>query len=89
MIKKYLLLTSILFLAKVAVACPACEKQQPWYLRGLVHAAGPDSRWDYLIVAAMLVITCYVLSASLRCLFKPAERNQNHIKRRILNDVNL
>jgi hypothetical protein len=69
-----------------AVACEACQKQQPKILRGFAHGTGPDSNWDYLIVAVMVAITIYVLVATLKCLFRPAEKSEAHIKRLILND---
>ena len=68
------------------LACEACKKQQPKFLQGITHGPGPDSNWDYLIVAVMVGITLYVLVATIKCLFRPAENGQEHIKRMILND---
>jgi len=68
------------------MACDACEKQQPKLLKGITHGAGPDSKWDYVIVAVMICITLYVLIATVKCLFRPSEKNKEHIKRIILND---
>lgn len=84
--KKYLFLSIALIFNIGAFACDACKKQQPKFLQGITHGTGPDSNWDYLIVAVMVGITLYVLVATLKCLFKPAENGQEHIKRMILND---
>jgi hypothetical protein len=84
--KKYLLLFIATIFNTGAFACEACKKQQPKFLQGISHGAGPNSNWDYLIVAIMVAITLYVLVATLKCLFKPAENGQEHIKRMILND---
>jgi len=84
--KKYCIFILIAFLKLNAVACPACTKQQPKLLRGVTHGAGPDSNWDYLIVIGMVLITLYVLYATVKCLIKPAEKSENHIKRMVLND---
>jgi hypothetical protein len=83
--KKYLLLLPALIFNGRAFACEACKKQQPKFLQGITHGAGPDSNWDYLIVVVMAGITLYVLLATLKCLIRPAEKNEAHIKRMILN----
>jgi hypothetical protein len=70
-----------------AIACEACKKQQPKLLQGVTHGGGPDSNWDYVIVAVMVAVTLYVLVATLRCMFRPAEKDEQHIKRTILNDL--
>jgi hypothetical protein len=79
------MLIAVIFQAS-AFACEACKKQQPKFLRGITHGSGPDSGWDYVIVAVMVVITLYVFIATLKCLFKPSENDEKHIKRMILND---
>jgi hypothetical protein len=84
--KKYQFLLLAVVFKTEAFACEACKKQQPKLLQGITHGTGPDSNWDYLIVAVMIGITLYVLAATLKCLFKPAEDGQHHIKRMILND---
>jgi hypothetical protein len=68
-----------------AMACEACKKQQPKFLRGITHGAGPDSNWDYLIVSIMVLITLYSLYASIKCMVNPTEQENHHIKRMILN----
>lgn len=69
-----------------AIACEACKKQQPKLLQGVTHGGGPDSNWDYVIVAVMVVVTLYILVATVRCMLRPAEKDMQHIKRIILND---
>lgn len=79
-------LTLLLVLATVAAwACPVCEKQQPKVLRGVVHGAGPDSNWDYLIVGVIAVIVLITLYYSMKWLVRPGEGTPNHIKRNILD----
>lgn len=84
--KKYLLFFLVLIFNNGAFACDACKKQQPKFLQGITHGPGPDSNWDYLIVTVMIGITLYVLAATIKCLFNPAENSREHIKRMILND---
>ena len=84
--KKYLLLLCTAFLGISTRACPVCEKAQPRALRGLVHGAGPDSRWDYLIVLVVAVITVLTLFYSVKWLFRPGESGATHIKHFILNN---
>jgi len=86
-ILKAVALLALLFMRNIqAIACEACKKQQPKLLQGVTHGGGPDSNWDYVIVAAMIVITLYVLVATVRCMLRPKEENAQHIKRIILND---
>ena len=87
-IKRCLIVSILPFLAVDALACDACKKQQPKFLQGITHGRGPDSQWDYLIVTVMVIITLYVLIATIKHLVKPSERNDDHIKRMILNDTN-
>jgi len=67
-------------------ACPACEKAQPRILRGITHGAGPESRWDYLIVWIAVIITVLTLYYSIKWLIRPGETTANHIKHSILNN---
>jgi hypothetical protein len=85
-LKKYLAVLILLLAGLSSWACDACKKQQPKLLQNITHGKGPDSNWDYLIVAVMVVITLYVLVATIKCLVKPAEQQDEHIKRMILND---
>lgn len=76
------------FTTGTLMACPVCERNQPKVLKGIVHGAGPDSQWDYLIITAVAVIVVLTLFFSVKWLIKPGERNDNHIKRTILNGLN-
>lgn len=78
---------SLLFILTnlTALACPICEKQQPKVLQGITHGAGPQSNWDWLIIAIITIITLLTLFYSLKYLIKPGENNTNHIKQSILN----
>lgn len=83
---KKLFLLMILFPAFAsAYACPGCEAQQPTFLRGITHGAGPGSKWDFLIVAVAIVIVLATLFFSLKWLLSPGEKSQEHIKRLVLN----
>ena len=68
-----------------AMACEACKQQQPKFLQGITHGAGPGSNWDYLVVGIMVLITLYSLYATIKCMVRPAEKDDQHIKRMILN----
>ena len=63
---KYLFtLIALLFLNASIWACPACEKQQPKITQGLTHGAGPQSNWDWVIIAVITVITVVTFILSL------------------------
>lgn len=83
--KKKLLIVCLLILRIAAIACPACEKQQPKILRGITHGAGPDSNWDYVIVWATILIVLATLFYTVKWLIRPEEKSMNHIKRTVLN----
>lgn len=83
---KQLLLTIVLLLAVLQVmACPVCERNQPEILKGITHGAGPESKWDYVIVWAAVAIVLLTLFFSLKWLIRPGEQSDLHIKRFILN----
>lgn len=67
-------------------ACPACEKQQPAFLKGITHGAGPDGNWDYVIVTIAVIIVLFTLFFSVKWLIRPGEQSQSHIKRLVLNN---
>lgn len=69
-----------------SIACDVCERQQPKLLRGITHGAGPESRWDYLIVAGMAAVVVVTLFFSVKWLVRPGEQSAQHIKRSILNN---
>jgi len=80
----FILLVAI-FATAALLACPLCEKQQPEITRGITHGTGPQSNWDWVIIAVISIITLFTLIASLKYLIKPGEKNINHIKQSILN----
>ena len=76
----------IFFLAHISIyACDACEKQQPEILRGITHGPGPQSNWDYLIVAVGAAIVVATFLFSIKWLLSPGEKGEKHIKRIVLN----
>ena len=84
--KKLFLIAFLLFNVLWVLACPVCERNQPKVLRGIAHGAGPDSRWDYVIVWATVAIVLCTLFLSIKWLIRPGERSDRHIKRFILNN---
>ncbi|HRG51748.1 MAG TPA: hypothetical protein PLL00_02855 [Bacteroidia bacterium] len=84
--KKYLAIMAILFISLPTIACPVCEKQQPKILQGITHGAGPQSKWDYLIISITAVIVLVTLFYSIKWLVKPGEKSDTHIKHLILNN---
>lgn len=85
--KKYKNILTVLFLliANFVFACEACKLQQPKITQSFTHGTGPESQWDWLIVAVIAVITLYTFVYSLKYLIKPGEKDKNHIKHSILN----
>lgn len=83
--KRSCLFLPLLFLAKISLACQACEKQQPKLTRGLTHGAGPDSQWDYVIVFTTIIVVLVTLFLSVKWLIRPNESASGHIKTSILN----
>lgn len=83
-----LICTVLIFTSSLsAFACDACQKQQPRFLQGITHGAGPGSNWDYLIVSIMTAITLYALYATVKCMVRPsaADSRHNTIKTMIFN----
>lgn len=72
--------------AIAAMACPACEKQQPKLLRGVTHGAGPSGPIDMILVWLMVGVVILTLFYSVKWLIKPGEKSPEHIKRFILNN---
>ncbi|ATP55613.1 hypothetical protein CPT03_03585 [Pedobacter ginsengisoli] len=85
LMKKIFLTSIILFLSATAMACPACEQQQPKLLKVITHGAGPDSNWDYVIVSITAIIVLFCLFFSVKWLLRPGEKSATHIKFSILN----
>ncbi len=75
----------LLPVAGILSACPVCERNQPKLLKGVVHGAGPDSQWDYVIMWAVIAITVVSLYLSIKWVIRPGEKNADHIKYSILN----
>ena len=71
---------------QIATACPICEKRQPKITQGLTHGTGPQSNWDWVIIALITTLTLLTFVYSLKYLIKPGERNMNHIKQSILSN---
>lgn len=69
----------------LSAACEVCKRQQPEMLRGITHGAGPQSGWDYAIVAVTIVIAVVSLYYCVKWMVDPGEKENAHIKRRILN----
>lgn len=80
------LILLFVLLLQAASACPVCEKQQPKITQGLTHGAGPQSNWDWVIIAVITIITILTFVFSLKYLIKPGEKNANHIKQLILTN---
>lgn len=76
----------LLLTAQIVFACPVCEKQQPKITQGLTHGTGPQSNWDWVIIAIISLITVLTFIFSLKFLLKPGEKNAHHIKQIILNN---
>ncbi len=81
---KYLLFILFSLSYQVVLACPVCEQQQPEITQGLTHGAGPQSNFDWVIIAIITGITLLTLVFSLKYLLKPGEKNDDHIKQIIL-----
>jgi hypothetical protein len=78
-------MTGVLVVHSKAMACDACKAQQPKFLQGITHGAGPGSNWDYVVVSIMVIITVYSFYAMIKCLARPAEKAHENIKGIILN----
>ena len=83
---KNLIPVFFIFIAQIAIACPVCEKQQPKITQGLTHGAGPQSDWDWVIIAIITLIAVLTLIYSIKYLLKPGEKNDDHIKQSILSN---
>ncbi|MEO7264599.1 MAG: hypothetical protein ABIW38_06780 [Ferruginibacter sp.] len=83
--KKNILLVLFLIICQRASTCPVCEKSQPRIFRGITHGIGPQSNWDFVIIAIVTIITTFCLYLSIWYLYKPGEKNINHIKNSIFN----
>lgn len=83
--KRLFITLPILLLGITTIACPVCEKQQPKILKGITHGTGPQSDWDFVIIAFVVVLVIATLFFSLKFLFKPGEKSEQHIKNLFIN----
>lgn len=84
--KKSLYATLALLAINVtSLACEVCSRQNSWWTR-FAHGTGPQSQWDYVIVAATVAIVVITLWSMIAALVKPGENAANHIKQTILNE---
>lgn len=84
---KFFIWAVIFSLSSQAIfGCPVCKKQQPKITLGLTHGAGPQSNWDWVIIAVISAITVLTLFYSVKYLILPGEKNADHIKQSILNN---
>lgn len=83
--KKILVSFFLLFTGIVSRACPTCEVAQPKILRGITHGSGPTSNWDYVAGIVTVLIVIVVLYFTIKWLVDPGEKEENHIKRSVLN----
>lgn len=78
-----------LFMALIGLplwACEVCKEQQPAMLRGITHGTGPQHAWDMPIIVVSAVIVLVTLVFSVKYIFWPGEKNQDHIKRTVLDN---
>jgi hypothetical protein len=83
---KKMLLIAMILPGHRAVACAVCERSQPALLKGITHGSGPDTQWDYLIIAVMMTIVVFTLFFSVKWIAYPGEKSEAHIKRFIINN---
>lgn len=84
--KRIVLMLTLLCTHLIIWACPVCERQQPALLKGITHGAGPEGRFDFIIVFAAIIIVIFTLFFSIKWLIRPGEKSGDHIKRLILNN---
>lgn len=85
--KKIIILMLLFSPYQWILACPLCEQSQPRIFRGITHGTGPQSNWDFVIIAAAIVVVVFCLYFTIRYLYKPGETNNNHIKKSIFNSA--
>ncbi len=84
--KKLILSVCLIMASLSSFACPACEKQQPSWLRGISHGAGPQNNWDMIIVWVTIIIVLLTLYFSIKFIARPGETSDAHIKRLVINN---
>ena len=85
--KKLFFLALLMPWRLLSMACPACKKQQPGIFRGITHGVGPDSQWDYVIVAITLAIVLIALFYLVKRLIRPQEPQHWSIKNSIITQA--
>lgn len=83
--RRYLLISFLLTFPGLARACEVCLAQQPKFMRGWTHGAGPQGDLDYVIVFIAVLIVAFTLAYAIKYLVRPGEREPDHIKRIVLN----
>lgn len=78
-LKNIMILWSLLII-QYSYACDTCKLRQPKVTQNLTHGAGPESNWDWFIVAIVIAITLLAFFYSVKYLLRPGEKNKNHIK---------
>lgn len=87
MMMKRILTTLILAMAALPMwACEVCKDQQPAMLRGITHGTGPQHSWDMPIIIVSAIIVLITLAFSVKYIFWPGEKSENHIKRSVLHN---
>lgn len=85
--KNKILLIITSFFSVTAMACDLCKSNQPKGFEDITHGEGPTGDVDYIIMWSAIVIVSYTLIMSVKYLIKPNEREQDHIKNLIVEDI--
>lgn len=83
--KKIVLLSAVMILARFTLACELCKKNQPKVLENITHGTGPTGTLDYVITWGALIIVTVTLVLSIKFLVRPKEHESDHIKNIVLN----
>lgn len=78
-----LIMSALVLLHSVSLACEVCQKQQPKVLRGITHGVGPQSDWDYVAVGITALVMVVSLFYSIKWIIHPDEKEKGHIKNSI------
>jgi hypothetical protein len=81
---KYVIAWASVFFTIYTFACDTCKLRQPEVTKDLTHGTGPESDWDWFIVAIVVLITVLAFIFSVKYLIKPGEKDKNHIKYSVL-----
>ncbi len=81
---KYIIAWASVFFTIYTFACDTCKLRQPKVTKEFTHGTGPESDWDWFIVAIVAVITVLAFIYSVKYLIKPGEKSKNHIKYSVL-----